>query len=112
MVGVDVEGRLLAVAERLADEQGLAIETVQADAGSTGLTTGSFDLVHERTLLLNVTAPQRVVAEMMRLAAPGGTVAVQEPDTAAWVCDPPHPAFDLLLPRCARCTRAAARSST
>jgi hypothetical protein len=23
-------------------------------------------------------------------------VALQEPDTAAWVCDPPHPAFDVL----------------
>jgi len=23
-------------------------------------------------------------------------VALQEPDTAAWVCDPPHPAFDRL----------------
>ena len=33
---------------------------------------------------------------MARLARPGGTVALQEPDSAGWVCDPPHPAFDRL----------------
>jgi hypothetical protein len=48
-------------------------------------------------LLLNVTSPQDVVAEMARLARPGGIVALQEPDSAAWVIDPPHPAWDLLL---------------
>jgi hypothetical protein len=46
-------------------------------------------------LLLNVTNPD-VVTEMTRLARPGGVVALQEPDSAAWVCDPPHPAWALL----------------
>ena len=43
-------------------------------------------------LLLNVTNPKGVVTEMTRLARPGGVVALQEPDSGAWVCDPPHPA--------------------
>jgi hypothetical protein len=48
-------------------------------------------------LLLNVTSPQDIVAEMTRLARPGGVVALQEPDSAAWATDPPHPAWELLL---------------
>jgi ubiquinone/menaquinone biosynthesis C-methylase UbiE len=97
VVGLDIEPRLLAVAGQLTARQGLAAETVRADATSTGLPSGSFDLVHERMLLLNVTSPQDVVAEMARLARPGGIVALQEPDSAAWAIDPPHPAWELLL---------------
>jgi ubiquinone/menaquinone biosynthesis C-methylase UbiE len=92
VVGLDVEPHLL----QLAAASGLDVETVQADALATGLPGDVFDLVHARTLLLNVTEPGAVVAEMARLARRGGTVALQEPDTAGWVCDPPHPAFDLL----------------
>ena len=77
---------------QLSAQHGLAIETARADAASTGLPSGSFDLVHERMLLLNVTGPQDVVAEMTRLTRPGGVVVLQEPDSAAWAADPPLPA--------------------
>jgi ubiquinone/menaquinone biosynthesis C-methylase UbiE len=97
VVGLDIEPLLLAVAAQLSAQHDLAVQTVRADAASTGLPSGSFDLVHERMLLLNVTSPQQVVAEMARLARPGGVVAVQEPDSAAWATDPPHPAWELLL---------------
>jgi SAM-dependent methyltransferase len=97
VIGLDIEPRLLAVAGQLSERHGLAIETVRADAASTGMPADSFDLVHERMLLLNVTGPQDIVAEMTRLARPGGMVALQEPDSAAWVLDPPHPAWQLLL---------------
>lgn len=96
VVGLDLEPALLAVARQLADQHGLKIETVQADATGTGLPADAFDLVHERTLLLNIANPQDVVAEMTRLARPGGIVALQEPDSSSWVCDPPHPAWELL----------------
>ncbi len=57
---------------------------------------GTFDLVHARTLLLNVSNPHEILAAMVRMARPGGVVAVQEPDASAWTCDPPHPAWDIL----------------
>jgi ubiquinone/menaquinone biosynthesis C-methylase UbiE len=97
VVGLDIEPRLLAVAGQLSAQHGLAVETVSADAASTGLPSGSFDLVHERMLLLNVTSPQDIVTEMTRLTRPGGVVALQEPDSAAWAIDPPHPAWEMLL---------------
>jgi ubiquinone/menaquinone biosynthesis C-methylase UbiE len=81
---------------RLAAQHGLRVEFVEADATATGLPDESFDLVHARTLLLNVQNPAEIVAEMVRIAKPGGVVAVQEPDASAWNCDPPHPAFDIL----------------
>ena len=67
-----------------------------ADARRTGLPSGSFDLVHARTLLVNVPEPGELVAEMVRLARPGGWVAVMEPDTEYAMCYPPHPAFTRL----------------
>jgi ubiquinone/menaquinone biosynthesis C-methylase UbiE len=97
VVGLDIEPRLLAVAGQLSAQHGLAVETVSADAASTGLPSGSFDLVHERMLLLNVTSPRDIVTEMTRLTRPGGVVALQEPDSAAWAIDPPHPAWETLL---------------
>jgi SAM-dependent methyltransferase len=89
VVGLDIEPGLLAQVPP-------GIETVEADARATGLPGESFDLVHARTLLINVPEPESVVAELTRLARPGGIVALQEPDAAAWVCDPPHPEFDRL----------------
>ena len=98
-IGLDLKPRLLALAAELAARRGIEIEAVRADAAATALPTGEFDLVHARTLLINVTNPETVLAELVRLARPGGTVALQEPDAAAWVCDPPHPAFDRLRDR-------------
>jgi SAM-dependent methyltransferase len=96
VVGLDLDLAALATGERHAAELGLKVETVHADAIDTGLPTGSFDLVHERALLLNVTDPGAVVAEMARLARSGGVVALQEPDSSSWVCDPPHPLWELV----------------
>jgi ubiquinone/menaquinone biosynthesis C-methylase UbiE len=53
---------------------------VAADARHTGLPSGTFDLVHARTLLVNIPELAEVVAEMVRLAKPGGWVASQEPE--------------------------------
>jgi SAM-dependent methyltransferase len=55
-----------------------------------------FDLVHARTLLINVPEPAEVAAEMVRLARPGGWVVSTEPDIECELCYPPHPAFDRL----------------
>jgi SAM-dependent methyltransferase len=97
VVGLDSDPNHVALARAFASGQGLAqVEIVQADANQTGLAAGSFDLVHARTLLINLPDPAAVVAEMVRLVKPGGHVLVQEPDLAGRICDPPHPAYDRL----------------
>src|SRR5262249_33234004 len=70
------------------------VEIICADARQTRLPSGSFDLVHARTLLITVPDPADVLAEMVRLARPGGWVAGLEPDTQASICYPPHAALD------------------
>jgi ubiquinone/menaquinone biosynthesis C-methylase UbiE len=96
VLGVDREPRIVQAGRGLAKQRGLSVEFVEADAAATGLSSDAYDLVHARTLLLNVNNPQEILDEMIRVARPGGTIAIQEPDASAWTCDPPHPAFDLL----------------
>ena len=74
----------------------LAVDLVQGDAMQLDIGSNTLDLAHERTGLLNVSEPERVVAEMVRVVRPGGVVAIQEPDASSWVCDPPHPAWETL----------------
>jgi SAM-dependent methyltransferase len=96
VVGLDREARIVQFGRQLAERRGLTIEFIEADATATGLPDRGFDVVHARTLLLNVQNPQQILSEMVRIAKPVGIVALQEPDASAWNCDPPHPAFDTL----------------
>jgi ubiquinone/menaquinone biosynthesis C-methylase UbiE len=96
VVGLDREAQMVECGRQLAEQRGLAVEFIEADATATGLPDRAFDLVHARTLLLNVQNPEQILTELVRIAKPGGVVAVQEPDASAWNCDPPHPAFDTL----------------
>jgi ubiquinone/menaquinone biosynthesis C-methylase UbiE len=96
VVGLDREVKMVESGRRFAERHSLGVEFVEADATATGLADHTFDLVHARTLLLNIQNPGEVLKEMVRIAKPGSVVAVQEPDASAWNCDPPHPAFDVL----------------
>jgi SAM-dependent methyltransferase len=97
VVGLDADRAHTAMAAEFAAGRGLSgVQVMTADARNTGLATGSFDLVHARTLLVNLPDPADVAAEMVRLARPGGWVASMEPDTEYVRCYPPHPAFDRL----------------
>ncbi len=97
VVGLDADPRHTAMAVRHARELGLAdVTVVTADARHTGLPPGSFDLVHARTLLVTIPEPAQVVAEMARLARPGGWIASQEPDCEYSLCYPSIAAWDRL----------------
>ena len=97
VVGLDADPAHTAMAAEFAAGRGLSgVEIITADARRTGLPPGSFDLVHARTLLVNLPDPADVAAEMVRLARPGGWVASMESDTEHGRCQPPHPAFDRL----------------
>jgi ubiquinone/menaquinone biosynthesis C-methylase UbiE len=95
VAGVDIDPANVATATELVRERQLAgVEVIEADARRTGLPAGSFDLVHARTLLINIPEPETAVAEMVRLARPGGWVAGQEPDAGLSLCYPHLPAWD------------------
>ena len=97
VVGLDADPAHTALAAKFVADRALGqVEIVVADARHTGLPAGSFDLVHARTLLVNVPDPAEVVTEMVRLAKPGGWVASQEPDVEHALCYPPLPAWHRL----------------
>jgi ubiquinone/menaquinone biosynthesis C-methylase UbiE len=94
--GLDREPRMITMAREVAAERSLPLTLVEGDAAATSFPDGHFDVVHARTLMVNIVNPHEIVHEMRRVTRPGGTVALQEPDCAYWVCDPPHPAWDRL----------------
>ena len=80
VTGLEINPASAALAREFAAEHRLAnVEVMQGDARSTGLPPDSFDLVHTRTLLINVPDPGGVVAEMVRLARPGSCVGAARP---------------------------------
>jgi SAM-dependent methyltransferase len=98
VVGLDADPAHVAAARQYAFSQGLAnVEVLAGDARHTGLPAASFDLVHTRTLLVTIPEPAEVVAEMAKLARPGGLVASQEADAEFSICYPPLPEWDRLL---------------
>jgi ubiquinone/menaquinone biosynthesis C-methylase UbiE len=97
VVGIEADPTHVAMAREFAADQGLDnVEVIRGDARATGLGSASFDLVHCRTLLVNVPEPAAVVAEMVRLTAPAGWVASFEPDTGFSLYYPAIPAIDRL----------------
>ena len=97
VVGLDADPVHVAMAREFTRRRGVRnVEIVAADARHSGLPSGSFNLVHARTLLVNIPDPAEVVAEMVRLARPGGWVAGLEPDAEYSLCYPAHPAWDRL----------------
>ena len=95
VVGVDADPAHVAMAHEFAARLGMRnVEVLTADARGTGLSSGSFDVVHARTVLVTVPEPAVVAAEMARLARPGGWVVSVEPDTEYMLCYPANAAFD------------------
>lgn len=95
VVGLDCDPANVALARDFTSEHRLQnVEVVEGDARHTGLPDSSFDLVHARTLLINLQEPAEVVAEMKRLAKPGGWVAAMEPEATLTICYPPIPAWE------------------
>ena len=98
VVGLDKEPRMIELAERTLADRGLSNVTVMSgDASATGLPADSFDLAHERLVLINVPTPEDVVAEMTRVVRPGGWVALENVDWISWTCEPANSAFDELM---------------
>lgn len=99
VVGVERESRFAAMARHEIARRGLGnTRVVEGDALDTSLEPGTYDLVHERLVLINMPPPdqQSLLASMVRLARPGGTIAVSSWDRASFLVYPAHASFDAL----------------
>jgi ubiquinone/menaquinone biosynthesis C-methylase UbiE len=113
--GVDATDALLALARAEAERRGLAVAFRAGDATALDLPSGSFDVVTCRAAFHHFPEPARVLAEMARVAKPGGSLLVadllgsedaaqaQLHDRIERLCDPTHvralpeSAFDALF---------------
>jgi ubiquinone/menaquinone biosynthesis C-methylase UbiE len=90
VTGVDRGWRLLRIARRLAAREGLAVEFRRAAAERLPFPEHAFDFVLATTVVYFVRRPGAVLAEMARVARPGGAVASLDPSnqmTAAAVAE-------------------------
>jgi SAM-dependent methyltransferase len=100
VIGKEREPRFAAMARAELTARDLRnVQVMVADALKTGLENNSYDVVHERLVLINLPAAyqRELLAEMVSLLKPGGTIALQEFDSASYVCYPGHPSWNILL---------------
>jgi SAM-dependent methyltransferase len=100
VVGVEREPRFVEMARAEVSQRGLRnVQVANADAVRTGLEKKTYDVVHERLVLINLppATQQAILAEMFSLLKPGGTIALQEYDSTSYVCYPEHPSWKVLL---------------
>ena len=100
VIGVEREPRFFDMAREEQSKRGLRnVRLVNADALNTGLEKNSYDIVHERLVLINIplSSQQAILTEMLSLLRPGGTIAIQEFDFVSFACDPDHPSWNILF---------------
>lgn len=99
VVGTEREARFAAMARDEIARRGLRnVSIVEGDMLDAALDPGSFDLVHERLVLINVPQANQlaIVGSMFRLLRPGGVAALENWDRASYLCYPEHPAWQVL----------------
>lgn len=98
VVGLERESKFVEMARAEVSRLGLTnVRIVEGDALSSGIEHGSFDLVHERLVMVNVPERDQLLVEMLALAKPGGVIALEDIDNVSWLCDPPHESWTALL---------------
>ena len=89
VVGIDANPAMITEARRRAAGLDLPISFDVGDAHQVGLPAGSFDLCRTERVLRYVDRPEAVMAQMVRLARPGGSVLVFDFDSDQTVVDAP-----------------------
>jgi SAM-dependent methyltransferase len=98
VVGTDVEPSLLAAARAMLDQEGLRGVTLREDdLFASRLDPASFDLVHARFQIAPLGRAAEQLALCRRLAAPGGVIVLEDPDSGSWHFNPPAPAAERLI---------------
>ena len=95
VVGVDPSATMLAVAQELAERDGVAAQIAfqVGDARALPVEDGSFDVVLAITALSHTTDGEEALPELLRALRPGGRIGIFDLDTPSWIIT--HPDRDL-----------------
>jgi SAM-dependent methyltransferase len=94
-VGIDVSQKMVTIATSRAQVAGVTVEFEVGDAERLRFPDESFDRVHCSLVLVHMEDPGAVVAEMARVLAPGGRIAILEPDDDMFRLDSSDAALSL-----------------
>lgn len=98
-VGLDFSATMIAEARRRAADAGVTAEFVQGDAHHLDFPDASFDGCRAERLLQHARDRRAVLAEMVRVAKPGGRVVIWESDLDMLVFDAPDRAVSRAMQR-------------
>ena len=100
VVGLEREERFVEMAVAEIDRRGLSnVRVILGDALRAGLEQNSFDVVHERLVLMNMPEANQkaLVSQMLALLKPAGIIALEDYDRVSCLCYPEHPSWTILL---------------
>ena len=98
VTGADIDEAMLAAADRFVTEDGLRnVGLVKDDLFASELEPDSFDLVHARYEICPLGRAYEQMETYVRLARPGGTIVLEDPDTGSWHFNPQAPALERLI---------------
>jgi SAM-dependent methyltransferase len=98
VTGTDIDEAMLAAADRFVTEEGLRnVGLVKDDLFASELDPDSFDLVHARYEICPLGRSHEQMETYLRLARPGGTIVLEDPDSSSWRFNPPAPALGQLI---------------
>jgi SAM-dependent methyltransferase len=100
VVGVDRSETMIAEAGRRARDSGLPVEFGLGDACHLPFADGAYDGCRAERVLMHLADPERALAEMCRVARPGGRVVVAEVDSDTRVLDAPDRALTRRILNC------------
>lgn len=98
VTGTDFDEAMLAAAGDLVAAEGLPNVTLaKDDLFASQLEPGAFDLVHARFEICPLGRGHEQMETYRRLARPGGTIVLEDPDAGSWHFNPPAPALERLI---------------
>jgi SAM-dependent methyltransferase len=98
VTGFDIDESMLAIADRFVTEERLRnVGVVKDDLFASELEPDSFDLVHARYEICPLGRAEEQMETYLRLARPGGTIVLEDPDASSWHFNPPAPALERLI---------------
>jgi SAM-dependent methyltransferase len=98
VTGTDIDEAMLGSADRFVTNEGLRnVGLAKDDLFASELEPDSFDLVHARYEICPLGRAHEQMQTYLRLARPGGTIVLEDPDPGSWHFNPSAPALERLI---------------